>query len=526
MDSDASRQRRLVEALGHPAIYPDRPPAVERIDTHSAYVFLAGAHAYKLKRAVRYPFLDYSTAELRRQSCEAEVRLNRRTAPALYEGVAPVTEEASGRLSIDGSGRPVDWLVVMRRFDSDALLDRVAARGGVTRDLSVRLADSIARFHAQAIPTPHHGGTEGMREVVDDNVRALRAAPAILDGERVELLARGWRLALDWHADQLESRRAGGFVRQCHGDLHLRNIVLLDGGPVPFDAIEFNDAFACIDVWYDLAFLLMDMERRGLALEANVLFNQYLLRTSDVGGLTLLPFFQGCRAAVRCKTSLASASLESEAARRRHHESRAREYLALAERLGAEPVPPRLVAIGGHSGVGKSTVAARLAPLLGALPGAVLLRSDVIRKILHHHDPEERLSAEAYTADATRTVYRALSVRAADVLRFGGCVVVDATFLSPETRKAIAAVARQAGATFIGIWLDAPENLLVNRLHTRPPDASDATADVLAEQMRQRVGDPSWHRLDASGTVDTVVDAVRAVLGLPDLTHEGRRADH
>jgi len=513
MDTGDGGQGAVIQALSDPATYPE-PAAVERIDTHSAHIFLAGSRAYKLKRAVRYPFLDYSTLDRRQHACEAEVRLNRRTAPTIYERTAKVTREPSGSFAVNGTGPVVDWLVVMRRFADEALLDRVAAAGGFTRELAIRLADAIASFHAQAMPTPHHGGTDGMRDVVDDNVRALAAAPVLMPPDRVQALAGAWAQALARHADLLETRRAGGFVRQCHGDLHLRNIVLLDGRPTLFDAIEFNDSFGCIDVWYDLAFLLMDMERRGLAVEANALFNQYLLRTSDVGGLALLPFFQGCRAAIRAKTSLASAALETDLARRLQHESRAREYLELAERSGAEPQPARLVAIGGYSGTGKSTVAARLAPLLGAMPGAVVLRSDVLRKILRHHEPEERLGQEAYTPEVTRTVYHALGVRAADLLRAGASVVVDATFQSPEARAAIADVASHAGAGFAGLWLEAPAAALAGRLRARTGDASDATADILAEQIAHDPGVVSWQRLDASRGVNAVVEAARTVLKL------------
>ena len=173
MDTGDQAQRAVVDALSKPTTYPERPAAIERIDTHSAHIFLAGSRAYKLKRAVRYPFLDYSTLERRQHACEAELRLNRRTAPTIYERTSKVTREASGSFAIDGSGSVVDWLVVMRRFDGEALLDRVAAAGGFTRELAVRLADAIADFHARAMPTPHHGGTEGMRDVVDDNVRPL-----------------------------------------------------------------------------------------------------------------------------------------------------------------------------------------------------------------------------------------------------------------------------------------------------------------------------------------------------------------
>jgi hypothetical protein len=388
----------------------------------------------------------------------------------------------------------------------------MAATGRFSRSLAVRLADAIAAFHARAVPTPHQGGVAGMRDVVEDNARALTAAADVLPPVRVRALARGWQEALDREGPLLESRRAGGFVRQCHGDLHLRNIVMLDDAPTLFDAIEFNDAFACIDVWYDLAFLLMDMLARGLAVDANLLFNQYLLRTSDIGGLPLLPFFLSTRAAVRAKTSLASAALDADASRRGDFEARAREYLALAERCAAGTGRPRLIAIGGRSGAGKSTLAVQLAPLVGGPPGAVVLRSDVLRKVLRHHEPGERLGAEAYTEAVTAAVYHVLGVRAADLLRSGATVIVDATFLSPDARQAVARVAAEAGVPFAGVWLDAPADTMTARLRRREHDASDATVEVLHQQLARDPGTIPWTRVEASGDPATLAASLRTLV--------------
>jgi hypothetical protein len=492
MTPSGGAQSEVLDFLSDAGAYPDRPEPVKRIDTHSAHVFLAGPRAYKVKRAIRYTFLDYSTLELRRQACQAEVRLNRRTAPDLYLGVEPLSRDPGGALRLGGEGTPVEWLVVMRRFPDEALLDRVAASGGVSRPLALQLADAIADFHARAVPTPHQGGRDSMQEVAADNTRALLTADT-LARERVQAVSAFCEEQVGRHGAALDSRRAGGFVRQCHGDLHLRNIVLLDGRPTLFDAVEFNDAFACIDVWYDLAFLLMDLLGRGLAVEANVLFNRYLLRTSDLGGLCLVPLFLTSRAAIRAKTSLASASLEADAARRRDFETRAREYFALAERCAVVP-RPRLIAVGGRSGAGKSSLAVQMAPLVGSAPGAVVIRSDVLRKVLLHHAPEERLGSDAYTASVTRAVYHALGVRAADVLASGGSVIADATFLTPETRDAIAAVAARANVPFTGLWLEAPPELMAERLRERAHDASDATADVLRQQLAHDPGPIGWLR--------------------------------
>ncbi|HQZ38211.1 MAG TPA: AAA family ATPase [Vicinamibacterales bacterium] len=502
----AEDQTEVTTWLADASSHAERPATVERIDTHSASVFLAGTCAYKMKRAVRYSFLDFSTLDLRRQACEAEVRLNRRTASNLYRGVIPVTREPSGRLALGGEGTPVEWLVVMGRFPQDCLLDRVAQAGRIAPAVVSALADAIASFHAGAAPTPHRGGVAGMSDVIIDNARALAGATDRLPAAMVSTVTEACAQALAAHGRRLDARRAGGFVRQCHGDLHLRNIVLLDGAPTLFDAIEFNDDFACIDVWYDTAFLLMDLLARSLAAEANALFNQYLLRTSDVGGLPLMPFFLGCRAAVRAKTSLAAAGLETDGGRRRDLTARAREYLELAAQVLA-PGPCRVIAIGGLSGTGKSTLAARLAPRLGGAPGAVVVRSDVLRKVLLNRPLVERLGPDGYTAAVTEEVYRSALVRAADVLNEGWPVIVDATFLDARWRRAIGDVARSAGVPFTGLWLEAPPEHLADRLRRRTGDASDATEAVLFRQLARERGGIAWTRLDADGDPESVARA-------------------
>ena len=209
----------------------------------------------------------------------------------------------------------------------------------------------------------------------------------------------------------LDERRASGFVRQCHGDLHLRNIVLLDGRPTLFDGVEFNDKIACTDVLYDLAFLLMDLWRRGLPRHANAVWNRYLSDTGDLDGLSLLPLFLSCRAAVRAKTSATAARLQPDARRGNELQALAREYLAMAERL-LHPPRPCLVAVGGFSGTGKSTLALGLAPSVGAVPGAVVIRSDEIRKRLSGVSPLDRLGPEGYSSEMSERVYATVAERA------------------------------------------------------------------------------------------------------------------
>lgn len=494
MASHAHDQRDVVEFLQRPETHRGAP--VERIDTHSAIVFLAASRALKLKRAIQFDYLDFSTPELRRAACEAEVRINRRAAPAIYRGVTAVTREASGELALNGSGPAEDWLVDMTRFDQDALFDRLAASGSLDLSFMRPLASAVAAFHAAAPHRADHGGLRGMTWVVDGNDHGFAEEGAgILDATLCHELTDLARQALSRHGRQLDARRSGGFVRQCHGDLHLGNIVLLNGVPTLFDAIEFNDEIACADVWYDVAFLLMDLWHRQLPRHANAVFNGYAAETGDFEGISLLPFFLSCRAAVRAKTSATAARVQTDATHARELESAARDYLTMAVDL-LRPTPPRLIAIGGLSGSGKSTMALRLAPSVAAAPGALVLRSDEIRKALCGVASLDRLGAEAYTSEVTQQVYRALADRTAIALRSERTVIVDAVFARPADRAAIETVASLSSVPFAGFWLDAPGDVLLSRVAERRLDPSDADASVVRHQLATGTGSVSWRRVE------------------------------
>jgi uncharacterized protein len=503
-------QTAVVTFLASPSTHGGA--AVERIETHASIVFLAGARAWKLKRAVRYDYLDFSTIERRKEMCEAEVRINRRAAPALYRGVAAITREPDGSLALGGSGAPVDWVIEMIRFDQDGLFDRLAARGALDLDLMPSLATAIARFHQTAERRSDHGGAAGMRWVVDGNaVGFAEQGAGSLDPAACADLTRKAREDIDRHRPLLDGRRDNGFVRQCHGDLHLRNIVLLDGRPTLFDAIEFNDEIACTDVLYDLAFLLMDLWRRQLPRHANAVWNAYLPEISDFEGVPLLPLFLSCRAAVRAKTSVTAANLQPDPSRKRELREIAIGYLTMAQQL-LQPPQSCLIAIGGFSGSGKSTLAKALAPLIGAVPGAVVIRSDEIRKQLCDVDPRRRLGPGGYTADVTRRVYDTLAHRAAQVIRAGAAAVVDAVYAHPADRETIERVAADAQLPFVGLWLDAPEGVLIARIERRRLDVSDADAAVIKRQLGEDSGAITWSRIDASGAVGGVLSRVVAVL--------------
>jgi aminoglycoside phosphotransferase family enzyme/predicted kinase len=502
-------QRETIEFLSAPHAHGGVP--VERVDTHASIVFLAGETAYKLKRAVRYDYLDFSTAERRKAMSEAELAINRRTAPQIYRRVVPVTRDELGALAIDGTGTPVDWLLVMRRFDQGQLLARLAASGGLSLDTMTALGHAIVHMHDGAERCAARGGAASLAWVVDGNARDFAARPSLDGGLATELTTRA-RAALAMHAARLDDRQGRGFVRRCHGDLHLRNIVLLDGAPTPFDAVEFNDDISCIDVLYDLAFLLMDLWRRSLRAHANAVFNTYVGDTGHVEGLALLPLFLSCRAAVRAKTGATTAALESDPVKRRELEQTAAGYLALARQL-LEPPPARLVAVGGLSGTGKSSLARRLAPLVGAAPGALVVRSDELRKRRAGVPLQSPLPPASYTADASARVYESLVHTAERAVAEGHTVIADAVFSAAWERDAIEAGARRAGVPFLGIWLEAPADVCVQRVANRRGDASDADTGVVHSQFARETGPIGWMRLDASGDTGGIAEAALRFLG-------------
>jgi aminoglycoside phosphotransferase family enzyme/predicted kinase len=499
-------QDEVIDLLSSPATYGGEP--VERIDTHASVVFLEDDRAWKLKRAVRYEYLDFSTPERRHTLCEAELRINRRTAPSLYRRVVAVTREADGRLALGGSGSPVDWVIEMTRFDQEDLFDRRAARGALDISLMRPLGKRIARFHEEAEVRRDHGGRAGMAWVVDGNAHDLSRAGEVLDPAECEALIVESRAALDRLAPLLDSRRDAGKVRQCHGDLHLRNIVFFEGEPTLFDGVEFNDEIACVDVLYDLAFLLMDLSRRGLREHANAVFNGYLSETADFDGLALMPLFLASRSAVRAKTSIAGAAVQSDPERRKALHDTARDYLRMALRL-IRPAPASVVAVGGLSGTGKSSLDLALAPALDPVPGAVVLRSDELRKRLSGVDELARLDASAYSRSESNRVYKQLAEQAAAAARAGQSVIVDAVFLRPEDRLSIEEAAARASVPFIGLWLEAPADVLRRRVEQRRGDASDADAAIVRKQLEQEPGDIRWSRITAAENYAAVLQKAR-----------------
>lgn len=459
-----------------------REGADEVIETSCATVVLKGERAYKLKKSVDYGFLDFTTPEKRRTALLRELRFNQRLAADIYLGVEEVAGES---------------VLVMRRFDTAGVLAAQSAgrpdwtpESGQMRDLG-RL---IAQFHAGSEICSDLQHINNTKYVIDSNRENIAAFRDQLGLGAVDAYDRTIQAVYGELAPALEARFAAGFVRHCHGDLHLGNILIENGKPVLFDCIEFNDRLSQIDVLYDLAFLLMDLWVRGHEAAANLMLNVWLEQAARLegdapavyAGLKCLPLYMSMRAAVRCHVSANSAHDPNGGM------EKARLYLKAAQGF-LEIQPAQLMAIGGLSGSGKSTRARQEAPRIGRAPGAVILRSDEIRKRLWAWPEYETLPKEAYLPKENVRVYDHMFALAQTTLNAGQSVVLDATFREAAWRDRCADLARQQNTAFTGLWLDLPAAVRGRRVAGRLNDVSDATPDIALSQQDIDLSQILWH---------------------------------
>jgi hypothetical protein len=401
----------------------------------------------------------------------------------------------------------------MARFDENRTLDHLADKGAIDASLADALGRAVAAAHARAPAAEAEPWIAAIGGYAGEHAAAFGAAPWLFPPQEVEALTQASCAAFSRIGPLLTARGSRGLIRRCHGDLHLGNIALLDGEPVLFDAIEFSEIVASGDVLYDLAFLLMDLDARGLNEAANIVFNRYLAEThrdADLDGLAALPFFLSMRAAIRARVT--AARLDQGAKDRDAIAQRARDYFDLATALIAPPAP-KLIAVGGLSGTGKSLLARQLAPAIAPVPGAVLLRSDIARKRLFGRAETERLPPEAYAPDVTANIYAALAEKAGLVVEAGHSALVDAVFANPQERAALGETAQRAGVALHGLFLTADLAVRLQRVGTRIGDASDANAKVAAQQERYDLGVLDWTVIDANGTPEETLRHAMAALG-------------
>jgi aminoglycoside phosphotransferase family enzyme/predicted kinase len=489
---NGSSSERLIDALRQSGVLGDESSDVTVLQTHISWVLLAGSWAYKLKKPVDLGFLDFSSLDKRRRYCEEELRLNRRLAPDLYLDVVPITGTPEAP-RLRGPGDAIEYALRMKRFPQESLLPRMLELGEVQPRHIDALARTVADFHShvdRAAGDSPHGTPRGVRAPLQDNLRDLAQSAA--EASRKSQLQHLQRWADDEskrrHAD-FSSRHRDGFVRECHGDLHLGNMVLLDDEIRIFDCIEFSEDFRWIDVISDVAFAAMDLEHRGRADFARRFLNAYLEWTGDYGGLAVLAFYSVHRALVRALVDvIRSGQLRSSTKEARQLAEEIHGYLDLAE-AWTRPRQPTLTITFGVTGSGKTTGTQRLVEE----EGAIRVRSDVERKRLFGLEPTASSSAALggtiYSDEVTDRTYARLADHAATVIRAGFPVIVDATFLARRLRRDFHALAEQLHVPFRIAEFEADEAILRKRIEERRRegrDASEATAAVLLEQLKTR----------------------------------------
>lgn len=494
----------LTSAAGHPG-----GSQVETVQTHGAFIFLAGDVALKIKRAVRYDYMDLSTLDRRVTMLRRELDLNKPVAPMIYRDVIAVTRLPDGGLALGGDGTPVEWVLRMWRFPAENELSVIADTKGIDDTLADDLGTSVYAFHAQAA-LRSCDGPRLMLDILDELDRAFVDIASALGEERTREFHAGSRAMLEKVTSLLDRRARNGHVRRCHGDLHLRNLALIDGRPVPFDALEFDEVLGTCDVLYDLAFLIMDLRHRGHLRAANMALNAYLLAAGgdEDNGLEALPLFLSVRAAISAMVSVQTA-LATGAALDRNGNRFLEDAIA-----ALHPVAPTLMLVGGLSGTGKTTVAHALAPSIGPAPGAVHLRTDLERQVMRRSAAQRHSSSDEYSQASRSAVYDRVFGRAGQILAAGHAVLVDATFLDAATRDAAQQVARMAGVPYHGIWLEAPLPVLIDRVQSRTRDASDANESVVRRQAASRERPDGWLQVSAVGSPAETIALAQAALAL------------
>ncbi|HEY9210098.1 MAG TPA: AAA family ATPase [Methylotenera sp.] len=484
----------LIQALLNPAAYPHTVTQIELIETHISWVLLTGQYAYKIKKNVQFDFLDFSTLDKRNFYCQEELRFNSRFAPDLYLQVVPITGTAQ-HPHMNGSGEAIEYAVQMQQFDGSQLLSHIADRGELSPAIIDQLAELTAEFHRHAASdtsNSHFGMPQETHHWFQGNFAHIRP---LINNERflqqILQLEQWGEQALLKNKRLMELRKQQGFIRECHGDLHLGNITLIDSTVTPFDGIEFNPDLHWIDVISEIAFVVMDLQHRGFNQLAHRFLNRYLSASGDYEGLALLPYYLVYRALVRCKVAL----LRWEQHRNPQDLEEAESYANLAENY-SQPKPNQLFITHGYSGSGKSTFSAQIAESVGIENlGIIHLRSDIERKRLIYKTEQgqsqkssgNEVNQGLYTQDNVLLVYRRLAELASSLLDAGFSVLIDAAFLQSKQRELFAELAAEKQVDFVILDFCAPEQELKRRISERQQsgnDASEATLAVLEHQLK------------------------------------------
>ncbi len=478
----------LIEFLLSPANYPHQVGEIEHVETHISHIFLTGQYAYKLKKEVKLSFLDFSTLKLRQHFCERELHLNQRFAPEIYLEVVPLYK--SHNTYSFTSGEVTDFLVKMKQFPTDSLFSELAARNDLSCEMIEKTIESIYTFHTRAQKAPSYWDASQLTNFIDECFEIIEAKEPpyspYLSPCKEKIYSQLSRY------ERLLKLRQKTHVKLLHGDLHLKNICLYNNTPTPFDGIEFGDQYAASDGWGDISFLIMDLLYENQPNLATRATNHYLELSDDYEGLELLPLYISYRALVRAKI----ASLRDNQDSCNTHIELAHTELSLPE--------PNIIALGGPSGSGKSTIAKAIATLCRC----IILRSDAIRKHLGGVPLLQRGGSSLYTPEMSQRTYNEMLKRAEHALTAGYSVIFDATHLEHEYREQAEDFAKDHNASFHGFWLEAPKETLERRVSERKSDVSDATPDVLEQQLEKEQPECTWYSIDSEQSPKAIAEFI------------------
>ncbi len=509
-------QKEIIEALKNPKLYPAKwhVKEVEVEQSHIAILFMAGDYVFKLKRAVLMTDVDLSTPAKRRLACVQEMKRSTVYAPNLVLGVRSVRKLKNGRICIGGkAGEEVDTIIVLHRFQKNEILGNILPHPSFSRFEAMDLAEQLAELHSKAKTFRSKWGAQTVQNIILDTERVLGCfCPYIFEKKKLDTLMKNMLKNVFIHSRLIDMRSKSGHVRKCHGELLLSNIAKKNEKYLFFSPIEYNDRSESIDTLYDLAYLLMDFEMRGMRKLSNILFNHYLAHMNDVEGYPLLALYQSMRAMSRAAIC-AKRTLVLTGNERREAVKQARRYFDYACEFMTS-FPPVLLACGGLSGSGKSRVAREIGGFFNPAPGAVILRDDIVKKQINGCPIDQHFDKAFDTPAVEKVVYEILRQETKKALFKGCTVIVDALFYDEEERIKIEEIAKELKVPFISLWMDAPFEVRLKRVQSRKRNPSDVrTQEDLEKQLSLETGNVTWPKIitdkSREETVQSAIDLLK-----------------
>lgn len=507
-----SDQTDIIEALSNPKTYGKSVNKVEVHRSHIAIIFFAGDYVYKLKRAVIYPGVDFSTAEKRKLACIAEMKRSTVYAPHLIIGVKPIKRLKNGTIKIGGTnGEEIDTVIVEKRLPDKAILSFALPSPDFDRFEAMDLAEHLADLHSKAKVFHNKWGVDVIQNIILENEAVLSCFPSSIDLSLLNTLTHQSLEILKKNENLIKFRQKSGFVKKCHGDLLLSNIAYDKGQFLFFSPVEYNDTLDCIDTLYDLAFLTMDLEFKGLRRLSNILFNHYMSYINDIEGISLMGLYQSMRALSRAAVCAKTSAL-LQGTEKQHAINKTKKYFELACRFLIECTPV-LIACGGLSGSGKSRIAREIGGLMNPAPGAVILRDDVVKKQITGLAPHQRFNKTTNSPAFDKIVYEVLRQQATCALQNGSSVIIDALFDNELERMAVQALADSLNIPFIGLWMDAPIDVRKKRVESRKKAPSSNRKEKELEcQLCLETGHITWHQVNTDMPKNDTLQQVIKIL--------------